>query len=75
VSAPIGGLSPREVYVFRLVVRNASALIFGPAQMFATGKKMAAWGDSSYALNSVPNGLTQAVAVALVITHNFWELS
>jgi alpha-tubulin suppressor-like RCC1 family protein len=70
VGAPVSGLNPGEIYAFRLAVSNASGVTFGAPQTFATGKKLAAWGDNSYGQSAVPNGLTQAVAAACGYYHS-----
>ena len=70
ISAKVSDLVPAQVYAFRLVASNASGLKFGAPQMFATGKKIAAWGDNFNGQSSVPAGLTQAVATACGYYHS-----
>lgn len=70
ISAALGDLAPGQVYAFRLVASNASGLKLGTPQMFATGKKIAAWGDNFNGQSSVPTGFTQAVAAVCGFYHS-----
>jgi alpha-tubulin suppressor-like RCC1 family protein len=70
ISTNIAGLSPHQVYHFRLVASNLLGVVRGADQTFVTGRKIAAWGAGTnyvfpaYGQSVVPSGLSNAVAVA-----------
>ena len=69
VGIAISNLAFGGVYSCRLVVSNASGLVYGAEQRFTTGENVADWGYanwvvSSFGVSGVPVGLTNAVAVA-----------
>ena len=69
VNAEISGLTNGRSYQCRLVVSNAADVVYGPVQLFTTGRKITAWGRNDYDQTYVPWDLTNAVAVA----GGFWH--
>src|SRR6266516_4826560 len=70
VKTGISGLIPGGIYHYRLVVSNAVGVVYGADQRFTTGMRVAAWGDNSYGQSSVPNGLSNVVALASGVYHH-----
>lgn len=64
INQPISGLEMRGVYQFRLVSSNSSGVVVGHPSIFTTGQKVAAWGGTTFGLNTVPTGLSNVVAVS-----------
>ena len=64
VQLPSGPLTLGDIYRFRLVVSNASGIIYGAQQRFTTGRKITVWGQNDYGQTLVPLGLTNVVAVS-----------
>jgi uncharacterized repeat protein (TIGR01451 family) len=65
----IVGLTPGGVYQYRLVVSNVAGVVYGAPKIFTTGRKVTAWGNALYGLNSVPVGLSNVVAVGAGTYH------
>jgi hypothetical protein len=65
----IVGLTPGGVYQHRLVVSNVAGVVYGAPKIFTTGRKVTAWGNALYGLNSVPVGLSNVVAVGAGTYH------
>ena len=63
VTSAISGLLPRARYHFRLVVSNATHVVAGADQQFATGSKLTTWGVNEYGQAAVPGGLINVVGM------------
>ena len=61
-TSTISGLLPRGRYHYRLVVSNATQVVVGADQQFATGSKLTCWGVNEYGQITVPSGLCDVVA-------------
>jgi len=73
VTSPATGLTPGEVYHYRLVASNATAIVYGADQIVTTGSKVTLWGRSDYGDHGqlmVPPGLSGVVALAGGSEHN-----
>ncbi|MBI5384137.1 MAG: hypothetical protein HZA90_05565 [Verrucomicrobia bacterium] len=63
LNAVITNLAVRGSYQCRLVVSNASGVVFGAPRLCTTGGKVVAWGENEDGQCSLPPGLTNVVAM------------
>ena len=58
------GLSSDFVYHYRLVASNNLGVVYGSRQQFTTGGNIVVWGNPNFGHTTVPDDLTNAVAVS-----------
>ena len=64
ISATLAALASAGEYHFRLVVSNGTGVVYGGEKIFTTGRPVWAWGANNQGQGTVPDGLTNALAVA-----------